>query len=64
MTPIEAGTGKMEGAEQRAVDESMLSLLPLLLPTRGTVALPLQEVVDLMVYYRLLDAVQRPFGFG
>jgi len=54
----------MEGAAQGAVDEGRLSLLPPLLPTRGTGALPLQEVVDLRVYYRLLDAVQRLFGFG
>ena len=64
MTPIEASTGKLEGAEQRTVDEGMFPFPLTWLPARGTRALHLQVVIDLMMDHRRLDAVQRPLGFG
>jgi hypothetical protein len=42
----------------------MFALLPSLLSTRGTRALLLQVVVNLMMNHRLLNTVHRPFGFG
>ena len=63
-TPIEARTGKMEGAKERTVDEGMLPFLLTVLAAGGTRALFLQEIVDLMMDDCLLNAVHRPFGFG